>query len=221
MLDQCGTPAYIAPEILLDNGYTGYGIDIWSAGVVLYAMLYGTVPFKAHNMKELHRSIILAKYSLKEGISEMAMDLIKKILEPNPSQRLSIKQILAHPWFEEVNEDIELFNDQEKEKILREFTYNNTDKYNRNTDNVNLSRDDASNSGTTVESFTEHNLSTQNSLVRNHSTKSVILAPFNSTISEIDQETKMFIKKFMADRKSLKFHARCRDVNRQYEQNNN
>lgn len=53
MTEQCGTPAYIAPEILVDKGYEGFTIDIWSAGVVLFAMLYGTVPFKANNMTEL------------------------------------------------------------------------------------------------------------------------------------------------------------------------
>jgi len=50
MTEQCGTPAYIAPEIIRDEGYYGFAVDIWSSGVVLYAMLYGTVPFKASNM---------------------------------------------------------------------------------------------------------------------------------------------------------------------------
>jgi 5'-AMP-activated protein kinase catalytic alpha subunit len=47
MHEQCGTPAYIAPEIIQDNGYTGFAADIWSAGVVLYAMLFGVVPFRS------------------------------------------------------------------------------------------------------------------------------------------------------------------------------
>ena len=62
MTEQCGTPAYIAPEILRDKGYKGFGVDIWSLGVCLYAMLYGTVPFKANNMSDLHQLILKAKY---------------------------------------------------------------------------------------------------------------------------------------------------------------
>jgi len=53
LFDQCGTPAYIAPEILSERGYEGGSVDLWSAGVVLFAMLYGNVPFKGNNMKEL------------------------------------------------------------------------------------------------------------------------------------------------------------------------
>lgn len=54
MYEQCGTPAYIAPEVFENKGYQSFQSDVWSAGVVLYAMLYGTVPFKASNIKELH-----------------------------------------------------------------------------------------------------------------------------------------------------------------------
>lgn len=69
MRDQCGTPAYIAPEILRNkNGYT-FAVDLWSAGVVLYAMLYGTVPFKAASMDELHSLILRGIYTLKDDIS--------------------------------------------------------------------------------------------------------------------------------------------------------
>jgi len=52
--EQCGTPAYIAPEIIEDQGYSGYTVDIWSLGVLLYAMVSGAVPFKASNMQDLY-----------------------------------------------------------------------------------------------------------------------------------------------------------------------
>jgi 5'-AMP-activated protein kinase catalytic alpha subunit len=75
MRDQCGTPAYIAPEILLDKGYEGHAVDFWSAGVVLFAMLYGSVPFKANNMTDLHKLIIKGSYTLKDDISEGNLNL--------------------------------------------------------------------------------------------------------------------------------------------------
>ena len=98
MTEQCGTPAYIAPEILLDRGYQGFGIDIWSAGVVLYAMLYGTVPFKANNMSELQKMILKAKYSLQDCISKEARDMLRCLLEKDPAKRISVTNILKHPW---------------------------------------------------------------------------------------------------------------------------
>ena len=48
--EQCGTPAYLAPEIIADKGYKGFNVDIWSLGVLLYTMLQGTVPFKAGSL---------------------------------------------------------------------------------------------------------------------------------------------------------------------------
>jgi serine/threonine protein kinase len=90
MSEQCGTPAYIAPEILKDKGYS-FQVDIWSAGVVLYAMLYGTVPFKANNMEELHKLIVKGKYTLKDDISIEARNLLRGLLEVNPEKRLTIK----------------------------------------------------------------------------------------------------------------------------------
>lgn len=90
MTEQCGTPAYIAPEILKDKGYT-FSVDLWSAGVVLFAMLYGTVPFKANNMEELHKLIIKGKYVLKDDITIEARNLLRGLLEVNPDKRLTIK----------------------------------------------------------------------------------------------------------------------------------
>jgi serine/threonine protein kinase len=133
MTEQCGTPAYIAPEILRDKGYYGFACDLWSAGVVLYAMLYGTVPFKANNMNDLHKLIMKAKYTLKDDISEEARDLLKNLLERDPNIRYTVADIMAHPWMQGVEEDMTLFNEQEQQLIRDEFTFNNVDRYNRNT----------------------------------------------------------------------------------------
>jgi len=109
-------------------------VDIWSAGVVLYAMLYGTVPFKANNMSELQKLILKAKYSMKDDISEEARELLKGLLEKDPQKRMTVTEILQHAWLKDAAEggSIELFTEQEKEYIQNEFTYNDTDRYNRN-----------------------------------------------------------------------------------------
>ena len=73
-----------------DKGYS-FNVDIWSAGVVLFAMLYGTVPFKANNMEELHKLIVKGKYTLKDDISIEARNLLRGLLEVNPEKRLTIK----------------------------------------------------------------------------------------------------------------------------------
>lgn len=89
MSEQCGTPAYIAPEVFENKGYEGYASDIWSAGVVLYAMLYGFVPFKASDMRDLHKQVIRCKPDYKDDISEAARNLLQGILERDPKKRLS------------------------------------------------------------------------------------------------------------------------------------
>lgn len=102
--EQCGTPAYIAPEIISEGGYSGFAADIWSLGVLLYAMLCGTVPFKAQSMHELHHLIqggsFEYPYNLMHVLSLEARDLINRMLIVNPKDRISISEILKHPWIQ-------------------------------------------------------------------------------------------------------------------------
>ena len=98
-MEQCGTPAYLAPEIIIADGYEGFYADIWSLGVLLYAMLQGTVPFKANNIAELHKLILKGDFDFSyPSISEDAKDIIRKMLVLIPENRISIPEMLNHPW---------------------------------------------------------------------------------------------------------------------------
>jgi len=101
--EQCGTPAYIAPEIIRDKGYEGCYADIWSMGVLLYAMVTGTVPFKATNLEDLHRGILSGKFSFPEGPGPEVKDLISRMIKLNPYSRISIDDIANHIWFSDVS----------------------------------------------------------------------------------------------------------------------
>ena len=95
----CGSPLYAAPEVLMGNGYKPTPVDIWSAGIVLYFMLSGKLPFQGDSNEELYQKIIDAKIKNIEGVSKEANNLIKKLLNPNPRKRLTIEKIKIHPWF--------------------------------------------------------------------------------------------------------------------------
>ena len=218
MLEQCGTPAYIAPEILLNQGYEGFGVDIWSAGVVLYAMLGGTVPFKGNNINELHDLIIKGEFKPLKEISPEATHLIKSILEVDPKKRISTEDILVHPWL--INVDINFWKTQ---NLFTNAEYILLAK-------SNVDYRDISNKDDMIEIFDVKNLDTNNeNKNKNVKTKSFILAPFNSSVEEDNDgniisidESLDFINSELKIRNGLiKFNNKVKDLNRNYELNNN
>jgi hypothetical protein len=94
----CGSPHYIPPEMLLGKSYTK-AVDLWSAGILLYAMVAGTLPFVHDDIRELLRLIATKQPQYPTDLSPHCLDLLKKILQKDPSKRLTIDQIRAHPWF--------------------------------------------------------------------------------------------------------------------------
>uniref|UniRef100_A0A452XXD8 non-specific serine/threonine protein kinase n=1 Tax=Aegilops tauschii subsp. strangulata TaxID=200361 RepID=A0A452XXD8_AEGTS len=96
----CGSPNYIAPEVLQNRGYDGSLSDIWSCGVILYIMLVGHLPFVDRNMVVLYQKIFKGDTQIPEWLSPGAQNLLRRILEPNPMKRINMAEIKIHEWFQ-------------------------------------------------------------------------------------------------------------------------
>jgi tRNA A-37 threonylcarbamoyl transferase component Bud32 len=95
----CGTPSYMAPEIVSRKEYLGPPVDIWAAGVLLYALITGNFPFKANCDKDLYKQILKCNYPVPEYISISAKHLIAKMLCVDPLKRAKASDLLKDSWF--------------------------------------------------------------------------------------------------------------------------
>jgi serine/threonine protein kinase len=265
--DQCGTLMYMAPEILLsskEKGYEGFPVDIWSAGISLYIMLSGTLPFNYKNKKkhkknegeeddeeeeeeeesissskskskkndddnfELQYNIVYKEPKHIEKISDEARDLLKGLLNKDPKKRFTCEQILNHPWlynFKEKNNSSNKFHLFTKaEMIMLSKTF--IDYRRANYDDL-------------KENFTLSNLENENDKnnvnEQNITSKSSILAPYNSIISDYDNSSASSIikhnnddsfddfnnSKIKLEKDQIVFSKKIKEYNRLYELNNN
>jgi len=93
----CGTPSYIAPEIILGHPY-GLAGDIWAMGILLYVFLAGRFPFKSSTNRELYRRIVRHSYPTLDFVNADAMDLINRTLQKDQTTRPTLEEMLACPW---------------------------------------------------------------------------------------------------------------------------
>ena len=241
----CGTPMYIAPEIILstkDKGYKGFPVDIWSAGIALYIMLSGKLPFNLdddfqddfdeynnNNIKEKNKKL---KYEIVhnepkyiEKISEEARNLLNGLLNKNPLKRLTCDQILNHPWFSDINKNKNhLFSKSERALLYKTYIDYRKNKLEDLIENFTLSNlfNDKKNT------YIEYN---------NCETKSSLLAPFNSLnynyfISDMDIDISKNIKfddnfddlnnkNILVEKDLIQYSIKAKEFNFQYELNNN
>ncbi|CAN0044257.1 unnamed protein product, partial [Sphacelaria rigidula] len=100
-LPACGTPEYIAPEVLLQQPFNGKA-DVWSAGVTAFCLLSGVMPFKGLTLDKLYTAIMdgACSYAGPEwtNISPHGVDFVQRMLEVNPRERWSAGELLQHPW---------------------------------------------------------------------------------------------------------------------------
>jgi 5'-AMP-activated protein kinase, catalytic alpha subunit len=112
----CGTPAYVAPEVISKTGYDGAKSDIWSCGVVLFVLVAGYLPFRAPNMMEMYRKIQNGDFRCPSWFSHKLKKLLYKILDPSPDTRISVQKIKESTWFRKGPVETRTV----KEKILSE-----------------------------------------------------------------------------------------------------
>ncbi|KAL3517969.1 hypothetical protein ACH5RR_020558 [Cinchona calisaya] len=114
----CGTPAYVAPEILSKKGYDGAKVDIWSCGVILYVLNAGYLPFNDPNLMNMYKKIYKGEYRCPKWMSSELRRFLSRLLDINPITRITIEEIKQDPWFKKgfkdkkfYDEDFVEFND--------------------------------------------------------------------------------------------------------------
>ncbi|CAA3033533.1 CBL-interacting serine/threonine-protein kinase 14-like [Olea europaea var. sylvestris] len=111
----CGTPAYVAPEILAKKGYDGAKVDIWSCGIILYVLNAGYLPFNDPNLMVMYRKICKGQFRCPKWTSPELKRFLTRILDPNPNTRITIQEMINDPWFRNGYEEIKYPTDNEFE----------------------------------------------------------------------------------------------------------
>ena len=117
----CGTPAYVAPEILTQTGYDGAKIDVWSCGVVLFVLTAGYLPFNEGNLMALYRKIYKGEFRCPRWMSPDLKRFLSRLLDTNPETRITIDEILKDPWFKKggYKAHINFCNHEESEQVQK------------------------------------------------------------------------------------------------------
>ncbi|OHT07907.1 cAMP-dependent protein kinase catalytic subunit [Tritrichomonas foetus] len=94
----CGTNEFVAPEVIEGKDYD-YKVDIWSLGVIIFRLCCGYLPFKSMNLERLYDSITSGKYRIYSNVDDITKDLISKLLQTDPSKRITLEEVMNHPFF--------------------------------------------------------------------------------------------------------------------------
>ncbi|KAK9723664.1 hypothetical protein RND81_05G016500 [Saponaria officinalis] len=113
----CGTPAYVAPEVLAEKGYFGEKIDVWSCGIILFVLTAGYLPFNDTNLMRLYKKIYKGQFKCPKWMSTELKQLLRRLLDINPETRITIEEIINDSWFNKGYKPINLrFYDDDWEK---------------------------------------------------------------------------------------------------------
>jgi len=102
----CGSPHYASPEVVTGGKYNGMMADVWSCGVILFALLAGTLPFDDENLTVLLSKVKKGAFKIPAHFADDVKDLVQKMLAVNPKKRIPIARIQQHPWWRRMEDEI-------------------------------------------------------------------------------------------------------------------
>lgn len=114
----CGTPNYVAPEVMDEKGYEGAPADLWSCGIILYVFLAGSLPFNDSNLSTLYQKMHVAKVNFRPSFPLGPQKLIRRLLDPNPKTRATVSEICEDEWFQLGEQPLE--NSEERDIGLKD-----------------------------------------------------------------------------------------------------
>ncbi|PHU16245.1 CBL-interacting serine/threonine-protein kinase 14 [Capsicum chinense] len=120
----CGTPAYVAPEILTIKGYDGAKTDIWSCGIILYIMIAGYFPFYDQNLMLMYKKIYKGEFRFPKWMSPDVKRILSRLLDVNPGTRITIDEIIRDPWFRKGLKFIKFSGEEENKDSLISNSFN-------------------------------------------------------------------------------------------------
>ncbi|KAG8086093.1 hypothetical protein GUJ93_ZPchr0010g10957 [Zizania palustris] len=96
----CGTPSYVAPEVLARRGYDGAKADIWSCGIILFVLMAGYLPFHDQNLMAMYRKIYRGEFRCPRWFSKDLTSLLNRLLDTNPETRITVAEVMESRWFQ-------------------------------------------------------------------------------------------------------------------------
>lgn len=131
MTSVCGTPAYMAPEVIMNEKYD-ISCDIWSLGIVLYVMLCGYPPFDAESNEENMNNIKSGNFKFPspdwDNVSDLAKDLVKSMITVDPKKRITAKEVLNHEWMVKnvdtklwISDNLKKYNARRRLKVKEDY----------------------------------------------------------------------------------------------------
>ncbi|XP_023518648.1 CBL-interacting serine/threonine-protein kinase 12-like [Cucurbita pepo subsp. pepo] len=110
----CGTPAYVAPEVLTRKGYEAAKVDIWSCGVILFVLMAGYLPFHDQNIMAMYKKIYRGEFRCPRWFSPELIRLLSRLLDTNPETRFTIPEIMENRWFKKGYKHIKFYIEDDK-----------------------------------------------------------------------------------------------------------